>query len=876
MHIVCTHEQADFDALASQLGVYLLDEQAIPVLPRRLNRNVRAYVTLHSELLPFIEFQDLPQGKIEQVTLVDTQSLPSVKGTSSTTSIHVIDHHPLDQAAQMATTFMVEEVGATTTLLAEELRASGYELEPTHATLLLLGVYEDTGSLSYASTTPRDVRAAAWLLEQGASLSLAADFLNHPLSNGQRMLYDRLLGGIETLDLHGLSIMLACAATDDAVEEISTLAHKLRDVFDPDGLFVLVEANDTIQLVARSTTGVLNVGQIAEAFGGGGHARAAAALLRGLSLPEARERLMQLLASSIAPAVTVGEIMSRDPQLLPASETIQEASERMLKFGHEGYPVMREGEIVGLLTRRAVDRAMLHGMGDQPVERIMEAGRVSVELNDSIHALQRVMIKHGWGQVPVIDQASGKVVGIVTRTDLLSALGSARDGLGEDRLADRLEHSLPPERLKLLNLVSEQAELRGDALYIVGGFVRDLLLGQGSVDFDLVVEGDAIGLGQALKDSFGGRVISHRRFGTSKWELDLGDSRLVAAVCQPDGDATQLPKALDFVTARTEFYSHPTALPSVQRGSIKLDLHRRDFTVNTLALRLDGAHYGQVLDPWGGGRDLRDGILRVLHSLSFVDDPTRMLRAVRLEQRLAFEIEPRTLELLKEAVPLLARVSGERIRAELDLIFDEPKRVEILGRLHEIGLMQAIEPNLVWDDWLQARFERIPDLSSQPIAEWVPAISDPFLYFAIWVFRLSQSQLRAVSKRLRFSASDREHLLAANRIGAYLGELSQDALPSALVAFFDGCSERSLVAAWAALQDCKHCRVWIQSYLEQWRGIWPVSSGETLQEAGLPPGPVYKDILWALRAGWLDGQITTEAAEKEQLQRLIKERRGGE
>jgi tRNA nucleotidyltransferase (CCA-adding enzyme) len=205
------------------------------------------------------------------------------------------------------------------------------------------------------------------------------------------------------------------------------------------------------------------------------------------------------------------------------------------------------------------------------------------------------------------------------------------------------------------------------------------------------------------------------------------------------------------------------------------------------------------------------------------------------------------------------------------LIFEEPKRVEILGRLHEIDLMRAIEANLTWDAWLQARFERIPDLSSQPIAGWVPAVSDTFLYYAIWVFRLSQSQLRAVSKRLRFSATDREHLLAANRIGRYLSELPQDTLPSSLVAFFDDCSERSLLAVWAALQDFDHCRAWIQAYLEKWRSVWPVSSGETLQESGLPPGPAYKDILWALRAGWLDGQITTEAAEMERLQFLIHE-----
>ncbi len=871
MHIVCTHEQADFDAIASQLGVYLLDQQVIPVLPRRLNRNVRAFVAFHSEVLPFIEFEDLQPGKIEEITLVDTQSVPSVKGASRSTLLHIIDHHPLDHEPEGRTSLLVEEIGATTTLLAEELRSSGQDLQPAHATLLLLGIYEDTGSLTYASTSPRDARAAAWLLEQGASLALAGDFLNHPLSNGQRELYDRLLEKIETLELHGLTVMIACGSTSSQVEEISTLAHKLRDVFDPDGLFVLVELNGNIQLVARSTTDALNVGRIAEDLGGGGHARAAAALLRGSSLAKARAQIVHLLETRIEPPVTVGEIMSRDPQLLPATEAIKDAAERMLQFGHEGYPVVEEGRVVGLLTRRAVDRAMLHGMGDQPIERIMEAGRVTVSADDSVHVLQRVMITHGWGQVPVLDAGSGSVVGIVTRTDLLNTLGLAVTDRAGGSLAAQLEHALPQARLQLLKLVIHQAEARGDALYVVGGFVRDLLLGQGSVDFDLVVEGDAIGLGQALENKYGGRAISHRRFSTAKWELDLEDSRLLQAIGQPAGTELNLPRTLDFVTARTEFYTHPTALPSVQRGSIKLDLHRRDFTMNTLAMRLDGVHYGKMLDPWGGGRDLQEGIVRVLHSLSFVDDPTRMLRAVRLEQRLGFEIEPRTLELLRDAMPLLSRVSGERVRAELELIFDEPKRSQILGRLNGLGLLEAIEPNLKWDEWLEAGFHLVREVSQQSIAGMVNPVSDHFLYFAVWMFRLTPAELRSIAKRLRFSANDRAHLLSTNQLGKFLMDLAQESPPSTLVARFEECSERALLAAWIALQGCEHCQGWIESYITRWRDTWPESTGETLQKEGLPPGPEYKEILWSLREGWLDGEIKSRAQELELLQNLIRE-----
>ncbi len=196
--------------------------------------------------------------------------------------------------------------------------------------------------------------------------------------------------------------------------------------------------------------------------------------------------------------------------------------------------------------------------------------------------------------------------------------------------------------------------------------------------------------------------------------------------------APDLPASLDLVSARTEFYAHPTALPSVQRGSIKLDLHRRDFTINTLALRLDGVHYGELLDPWGGGRDLRDRLIRVLHSISFIDDPTRMLRAVRLEQRLGFAIEARTLELMQQAMPLLDRVSGERLRDELALVLDEACAGAILTRLQALGLLSAIHPALDWDAWLEARF--IEARTFQPPEAWrLRETPQPErLHYALW------------------------------------------------------------------------------------------------------------------------------------------------
>jgi len=871
MHLVCTHEQADFDAVASLLGVRLLDPEAMPVLPRRVNRNVRAFVTLYGDHLPFVEFDELPRSRVERLTVVDTQSSPSIKGVRADTKVHLIDHHPPSDDTDPTWTAHIEEVGATATLLVEEIQEVGRDLSPVQATLLLLGIYEDTGSLSYASTTPRDVRASAWLLERGADLNLVSEFLNHPLSNGQRDLYDRLLENIETHEYHGLSIILACGEVRGLVEEISTLAHKLRDVFDPDGLFVLVGLNGSVQLVARSTTDELDVGAVAEHFGGGGHARAAAALIRDRNCAQVRDELIEFLGSSIEPAPTVGEIMSRDPQLLSPDVKISDVGERMQRFGHEGYPIVESGRVCGLLTRRAVDRALSHGMDSQPVSRILEAGDLVVRTDDSVNHLQKVMIEHGWGQVPVVDPDSGEIVGIVTRTDLLNSLGTGLEREYKPSLARELEEALSGPRLALLRLVAREAEERGDALYIVGGFVRDLILNAPSADYDIVVEGDAIGLARSLAAAYGGRESSHQRFGTAKWQLDFGNRQLCVALESKSLEANSLPEHLDFVSARTEFYTHPTALPSVQRGSIKLDLHRRDFTINTLALRLDGRYYGQLLDHWGGGRDLRNQKIRVLHSLSFMDDPTRILRAVRLEQRFDFQIENRTLELLNEAISLLDRVSGERIRSEFDTIFNEPKFADIMARLQALGLLEAIHPALGWDPWLEARIEAIK--SFEPPDSWRLEESPErdFLYYAIWLFRLNPQEAEGVGRRLRFPAAVLRDILETVGLNRFLQSLTATTAPSVVVTRLDDVQERVLITSCMALNDQPVICQILEKYLGKWRFIQPEADGETLRAMGLTQGPIYGEILGKLRAAWLDGEIRDGVQEQALLENMVKE-----
>ncbi len=872
MELILTHENADFDALASQLAAHKLMPGASPVLPNRLNRNVRHFMALYRDELPFCEMKDLPREPVTRVIVVDTQSIQTVRGMSDSTAVIVIDHHSRRDWLDPSWQVTLESIGATTTLLTEQLREQAVMLTPIEATLLLLGIYEDTGALTYDATTPRDAYAAAWLLESGALLDIVSDFLHYPLAEDQRRLYDRLLENARSYTIEGYPVVIASASAHDVVEEVATLAHKLRDLLDPAALFLLVDLGQHIQLVARSTDDAIDVGEVAEHFGGGGHGRAAAAIIRGMKLHEAQDALLALLPRLIRPALTVADLMSHGVKTLPPHTRAREAAERMRRYGYEGFPIVKDGRVIGLLTRRAVDRALDHGLTGVRVEQLMEAGEITVRVDDSIATLQQTMMTSGWGQIPVVDSTGG-IIGVVTRTDLIKHMGHAAPRPSRRAEIIRLlERALPPVMMALTREAGRMAEEMGLSLYVVGGFVRDLLLGHAGTDIDFVVEGDAIALTHALCEQFGGDTRSHRRFGTGKW---LFTPSLWEAIAQrlnvPVSDPAALPNHIDFASARTEFYATPTALPEVERSSIKLDLHRRDFTINTLALRLDPAAFGQLIDFYGGEADLRDGRIRVLHSLSFVDDPTRILRAVRLEQRLGFQIEPRTEQLIGHALPLLDRVSGDRIRHEIELILDEPAPEQAFLRLDELGVLQAIHPDLRCNGWVQAAFRALREAVAVPL--W-PELGQNFdlelPYFALLTYRMSPEALDALCRRIKVQRRTVNDLALVQELRARMDQLSQPLRPSQIDALLAYTNDRALVTAWAAAPTAT-ARDQIVDYACRLRHVTPLTDGQALITRGLKPGPHFRTILATLRAARLDGDITTPEQEEALLQQLLVE-----
>jgi tRNA nucleotidyltransferase (CCA-adding enzyme) len=544
----------------------------------------------------------------------------------------------------------------------------------------------------------------------------------------------------------------------------------------------------------------------------------------------------------------------------------------MRKYGYEGFPVVRDGHLVGLLTRRAVDRAISHHL-NLTADSLMEAGEVAVRPTDSLQRLQSLMAESGWGQVPVIG-TDGQVIGIVTRTDLLKMLAPPSAQLGRQDLGQKLESDLRVEQRAVLHAVAGQATEMHLPVYIVGGFVRDLLLGRQSLDFDIVAEGDAITLARALARKHGGRVTAHTRFGTAKWFL-AGSPWAGERSSVSEPSEGRAPDFIDLITARLEFYEHPGALPGVEHGSIRHDLHRRDFTINTLAVRLDGRHFGELHDYYGGNADLKSGLVRVLHSLSFADDPTRMLRAVRYEQRHGFTIESRTLQLMDEARPLMARLSAERIRHELDLFFEEPHAVAMLARSAELGLLKSIVDILPWDAAFGSRLQN--GLAGAPAHEWgllPPSGAVPVkqaLGYSLWLLDLSPQQLDAVHARLGFPLAVLKIIRGAAALKSELPALA-GSMPSALTLRLDEFPLLSLYAVFVALRQSQQdpaAAEALENYALRWRHIHPATNGDTLVGMGLLPGPRFQNILNRLRAAWLDGEVTSPGQEQSLLRELI-------
>jgi len=402
-------------------------------------------------------------------------------------------------------------------------------------------------------------------------------------------------------------------------------------------------------------------------------------------------------------------------------------------------------------------------------------------------------------------------------------------------LANKIEKQLPAELVNFMQVAGEVAQNRGQSLYLVGGVVRDLLLGRANFDLDLVVEGNAIELAQQLIEIKQAKIITHPRFGTAKLQWNKW--------------------SVDLATARSETYVKPGALPKVKPSSLSSDLFRRDFTINTMAIHLNPSHYGELIDPHEGIADLEHKLIRVLHEKSFTDDATRIWRGLRYEQRLNFQLETNTLQLLKRDIPMLDTISGDRIRYELECILQEERPEKVFHRAEELTVLQKLDPALKGNGWLAEKFKLARQLTSPNLP--------PFgLYLVLLAYRLTEEESEHLISHLRLSKSVTQTLRDTMAIKTQLQALANPALnPSGIYRLLHGYSPSAIMANSLAGDSnvvCQHLEI----FLSKLRYVKPALTGNDLIRMGIAPGPRIKEILRLLHEARLDGKVTSKKDEE--------------
>jgi tRNA nucleotidyltransferase (CCA-adding enzyme) len=853
--LVLSHVGTDFDGLASMVLAQKLYPGSYLVFPGRMGPGVKEFFDLHKRHFQVMERKEALRTKPDRLIVVDTRT-PSRLGEfrqwvhDSEVELYIYDHHRPTAESVRGDQEWVEPVGAAATLLVERCRAEKLPIETWVASLCLIAIHEETGSFRYDSVTPRDLEAAAYLMAQGANLEVVGDFLKDPLTDGQRSLLEEFLRTGQVYQGRSGSLYVGHAQRKRSVFGMGSLATRILEIEDTDAVCVVLEAEgEGTSIAARAGSDAFDVSVWMARYGGGGHKRAASASRIPESAEKVAKELVVLASEGQGAKLTAADVMSSDLFTLSPNCTVEHANSELLARGyHAAVVVDGQSEMQGLVCRTDLNRALDHNLGHAPARSVMTHKVVSVNHDDSLDDVRRVVVERHVGSLPVMQD--GRLVGIVTRTDLLREIYQQGEEENWNRsgggpkvcLGDLNEPYL--SRLRVAARLAAEKRVR---LYVVGGFVRDLLLGRPSDDVDLVVEGDAILLAKALRDELGGKVVTHEKYMTASLKFADDDK-------------------LDVASARKEVYVRPAAMPDVAQSKLKSDLYRRDFTINALALRLSDNLEATVIDFFGGRQDLDTKKIRVLHNHSFIDDPTRIIRAVRFEQRLGFSIEPHTKQLIRGALEtdVFRLAHGERIAEELKLALSESDPVKVLSRMQKLKILRALHPELKFEQKQKARTEQAlqfmktyPHLVSADSAWLVPLM---FLHE-----ELSEEGRELLKERFGWKAAPWP--FPVNDLLSAL--IRKDLSPSEIAHYLDPLDGRRL----AVLAGIANHPVFFERmdlYIKKIRDMEPLISGRDILSRGVPQGPDVKE--WKRRAydAQRDGEFDDRAGALAWLHQMAK------
>jgi len=691
MWLITSHLNLDFDGYASAHLMTLLYPESVLVFPGAKEAKLRAFEQKGILELP----DDTSPGELPQemtptgIIVTDTSDrkrlgmLADLLDRVPREQVILVDHHA--QGTIEAGTRISGETGATTTLVVELLREKGIDIPGMYATLGLMGIYEDTDFLSFPETTARDAEAVAYLLRQGADLNDVTSALKHQLSPRQVDLFNRMIPLLERFEVNGREMAVVQYVAERFEPDVSSVMHRVMEIEQIKLFFCVIQMQNKTFLMARNLYPDINLKTLFKGLvKGGGHRNIFTGTFREKTVFEVRQVLDEAL-ERIPSAYRARDLAQPPVRVLKGTETIREVFQLMNRLRINSLPVGGpDGGLTGAVTRQDVDYAMVHDMGEEMVTAILRTDIVTVDGDTGLEELRDLFLNSN-SKLAFVRNGPAEPPRIITRTAAFKqAILVSETRLKPISYAERLRRFLPKGQLRILLQAGSVADEMGTDLFIVGGFVRDLLLRRRNEDLDLVVGSDGIAFAKRLAQVLDARCVPHEAFQT-------------AVLILPDGSR------LDVATSRFEYYRKPGALPEITAAHVFHDLYRRDFTINAMAIRLNRAGFGELIDYFGGRRDLKEGVIRVLHSLSFVDDPTRMLRAIRFKHRFRFRIGRTTLSLMKSAAEmgLHERVSGYRFQKEIRLLFSEANASVVLEDLEQFGGLRFFHPDLVLEPYVR-------------------------------------------------------------------------------------------------------------------------------------------------------------------------------
>ena len=851
MEVIVSHKNTDFDAFASMIAVKKLYPNALMVLTGSQNQNVRDFISLHSDIFNFVNVKDIDLSQIKKLIVVDTKiakRLEELEEVALNPDVEVVvfDHHPPSSEDMKIDVDFSRQLGSTTTSIVELIREWGISITPFESTVFALGIHEDTGSLTYPTTTYLDVETVAFLMAKKANIKIIRTFLNLTLTEQQHKLLEELISKSKIVRIKDVDILMSYVRTSEFVNGFSVLAHKLGDLEEADVTFIYAKMKDRIYIVARSKRDDVDVGKIISPFNGGGHPTAASASIKGITLNEIEKKLIEQISREIRAPITAKDIMSTTVKTISEKSSIRDAEEKMTLYGHSGLPVAKRGKIIGIISRKDIDKAIRHRLSHAPVKGFMSKKVITASPDSTIKYLQKTMIENAIGRIPILDK--NKLIGIVTRKDILRAqhgneyiseenLLTVTYGFTPEIIRKRITQLLPKWLIKIIDDLGRLSDSQNVKTHLVGGFVRDLLLKYPNLDVDVVVEGDAITFAKRIVKKLGGRVRPHKKFGT-------------AVVVLPNNFH------IDFASARSEYYEHPAALPYVEKSSIYQDLYRRDFSINSMAITLNTNNFGQILDYFGGQKDILEKRIRVMHNLSFIEDPTRIFRAVRFEQRYGFSMDSQTESFAKNAIgmELIDKLTASRIREELVALLSELKPWRVIIRLDMLKALRTVHPQLKSTPYVIKRLKCIQSSYDILSKKFSPKPLPWIVNFIGLFYDLSLNEVEKWCSMMKMKKKFAERIIqGVSKLKDVVKSLKARKIKNSQIhkVLSDLYSE-SIIIIHALFPNV---RKKVEKYVMELKDIAISFTGQDLINMGFKPSPVFKHVLKSLLDAKLDGLI---------------------